>query len=310
MLKTTKRTKTRIAVNSGTYTENPPNNNTICTEKLLVNEEKSNLQIGTHVFVKPKSTLTKSIIHDTEFYNIKLVQIFTSNPRNGLPLKIDYDSLKTVDVEIVVHSPYLVNAIWKETESSMSIFKRDVELASKVSKYYVVHLPKLVSAYMPDIISTIKKLAKICDSYEVTLCIEHIASTDFTLVSHWNSFCDLLYADDISVKLVIDTAHLWANGIDIRDTSAVSRFFKHFTHIDKVAILHFNGNLHEISSHRDEHELIASKSDNIWGGKNMSDGYTVFVKYAKKYNWKVILEINADDSCDAVSSTLNMLRKS
>ena len=93
------------------------------------------------------------------------------------------------------------------------------------------------------------------------------------------------------LKVCLDTAHLFAAGIDLRQTNSVSKLIndlKQFNLLSKLVCLHLNDCASDLGSHRDLHAKIGE-------GKIGLEGLKLFINQKEFQNLPLILEVPGDN---------------
>ena len=267
------------------------------------------------VLIQDKPTLKKAVERDIEKFGLTCAQIFLAGPRSNVISKEIKENVQRLykKMPIIVHSPYTLASLWTNTDAYLPKLEEQLSYMKNIfSEDLVVHLPSDVSGKIDNVIKVVKQVISLFEKYNVNMCLEHVASSMLNTVKSWNTFCTKLFTaiDSDHLKLVIDTAHLWASGLDITTYDVTEDWLKSFKYIDKIEVLHLNGISCDLGSRRDKHQIVMCKEDKIWGqGITYKDsGLRSFLQMAKKKNWVVILEINVGNVKD-LDNVLDTLKK-
>jgi len=280
--------------------------------------------LGIHVD-KKKSTLHESIQYELDELGINACQIFTHNPRSGVQTNIEPDKIKKVthDIDLYVHSSYVTVSIWnvnnknKDEKKSINILQRfESELiASKKinANCYVVHISKKLPE---EIVETMQIIKPIVKRNKVKIGLEMIASkSDNKTYETPEKINNLLYLLDQENKndnkwygIVVDTAHIWAAGIDITDYKQMDNWLNLIKKKNKILLFHVNGSFHDRCCGKDKHAIPLSSEDKIWHNTQYKkSGLYALVNFATKNTIAMILEVKLNDP-NEVKKCINMIK--
>lgn len=190
---------------------------------------------------------------------IKIIQMFLSNPQGWKKPdpREDIEELKASDVEIVVHSPYLINLCAGNNRiriPSRKILNQTLEAAGEVDAMAVVVHGGFVSEDEPPELG-IERWSKALAQVEsdVPIYIENTASGDRAVAREVEMIGRLWEAiGDTGVGFCLDTCHAWAAGEPLEEL--VPRVMAATGRID---LLHCNGSRDPFDSRRDRHEILS-----------------------------------------------------
>ncbi|EKD52699.1 MAG: hypothetical protein ACD_61C00271G0006, partial [uncultured bacterium] len=97
--------------------------------------------------------------------------------------------------------------------------------------------------------------------------------------------------NDPRLKICLDTAHLFAAGVDLRSLSAIKELvqeLKDLKLLDRLVCLHLNDCTSELNSHRDLHA-------NIGEGKIGLEGLKLFINRKELIHLPLILEVPGEN---------------
>jgi len=197
-------------------------------------------------------------LQEAEQRSIKILQMFISNPQGWKKPdpREDAEELKASDVEIVVHSPYLINLCAGNNRiriPSRKILNETLEAAADVGALAVVVHGGFVSDDEPPELGIErwqKALAQV--ESDIPIYIENTASGD-RAVARRIEMIDRLWdaIGDTGVGFCLDTCHAWAAGESF--DSLVDRVMAATGRID---LIHCNGSRDPFDSSRDRHENL------------------------------------------------------
>jgi deoxyribonuclease IV len=187
-----------------------------------------------------------------------LVQIFLSNPQSWkkpLP-RDDADELRTAEIPLYVHSPYLINVCADNNRvriPSRKILQDTCDAATEVGAAAVVVHGGHVTGEAPQEEGLIRwrKALESLDT-EVPLFIENTAGGDRALARRVDWLAKLWgEIGEFGIGLVLDTCHFWAGGEP--PDELVPRVMEATGRIDLV---HANDSKDPFDSRRDRHENL------------------------------------------------------
>jgi endonuclease IV len=278
------------------------------------------LILGIHVnkdIISPKETITSHIISaikEAKDYGIELraIQIFIANPRTGKPT-IETDSAQYKELKLytehhpeiffVIHSPYTTTSLWNLDSKSHNYAAYTMRDELRVSndagfRGVIIHLS---SEPLIDVIKNLPAIIPKTRSY-IYLESAHVKPNK----SHFESPEKLAklfiqIREKVDPKLTyfgfcLDTAHLWATGVNISSAKDAAKWIEGLKSIHKILppeniMIHLNGSKHECGDGIDAHAELMSNDDKIWGKLSYKDsGLAQFIAYAKEFNIPCILE--------------------
>lgn len=246
------------------------------------------LHIKKNYFNINHENLTESIISETQDYGIDCVQIFTHGPRNFSRVNLDIDILKKTSLKIYSHSPYpAISSLniadyEKMQKKHIDLYKNYVDLTNDIPQFkgFVVHLPKNTPT---NITRSINELKNIFTNKNNPIILEMRAMKirngySYILTDELNELSDSLKKTYCEWGLCIDTAHLWAGGIDV--AKKWDKWYNKLTPYtkSKIRLFHLNGALSKLyETGKDKHIIPFSKEDGIWGDiipESMRDAFS------------------------------------
>jgi len=208
----------------------------------------TDLKIGAHV--PAADPLGEAFARDAE-----VVQIFVSNPqqwKKPIP-RADAEVLRESEIDIYVHSPYLLNLASPNNRvriPSRKLLAQTVEASALIgAKGVIVHGGSVGPDEDLDV--GFERWFKALDSFEVTVpvLIENTAGKGNTVMQDLDNYGPLWAAiGDFNVGVCLDTCHAWAAGADL--AAAVGRITQY---TGGIALVHGNDSRDPLGSHRDRH---------------------------------------------------------
>lgn len=262
---------------------------------------------------KEASTMEDAIIRDIDTLGLNSAQIFTHGPRFIVKNKVNYEAVKKVvsNINLSVHSPYpMVAALKMASEKSDYIAKfTEQAVACKNCGAWgiVIHISKIASEI---IAASMKLLMPIAKKYGIKIIIEMIATRPSI-----NTYESPEKINKVT-KLIgkgpwgwcIDTAHIWAAGINVKSYENMSAWLKKIEEPGKIVMFHLNGSSADMGNGKDKHEIAFGPDDKIW--KNIEpnvSGVKAITEFSLKYRVVIICEINRGSEKNVVES-LNIIK--
>ena len=273
-------------------------------------------KIGFHVSKKSevlntpiRKTMLDAIKQDTEL-DINAIQIFNSGPRNSRINKMDYSTIaefcENQDINLYVHSNYISVGIFNLTKenydtpkmkSTIKNITDQMTASDKLnSKGFVVHISKKT----PDeIIETLKILYQHIKKFKTPFILEQPAKkSDHELTYETpekiNNLTQLIKKNipKLNWGWCLDTVHLWSGGIDMNNYDTVKKYFKDIKYPKYIKLFHLNGGSKNIfNTGKDLHIIPFSNKDDIFTNQTKKSPINIIVKFAKKNNIDIIMEI-------------------
>ncbi len=242
---------------------------------------------------------------------LKCVQIFTHGPRGKQPINLDYDALSKLPVDIYVHGAYVTAGVWSHLSYIRHIAK-NLEVCQRIgAKGFIIHLPKQPPRQVADTMRHISK--KIKSTVPILLEISAMRSdaNTYETPEKINALCDAM--PNMNWGICIDTAHLWAAGIDLSIDMSWTRWFHALSPaaVARVKLIHLNGaQAVNFATGNDRHMVPLSADDAIWGKLDHGDierlrqsSLAHMIQDCKKKGIPMICEMHgtADESADLVT---------
>jgi endonuclease IV len=242
------------------------------------------------------------------------VQVFANVPQTGAPiLAKNIENITSIakKCRLYIHTPYVER--FKEDEKNLQKSYDYLDIATKVGAVGLVyHIPK---APIADIVSIIDRLVFIKHklSSNVKILMEQPAykagANTYEQPEKLNKLikaCSKFRVEDLG--FVLDTAHIYASGVDIRDYKVASDYLNKIEEFNRIDLLHLNGNEIKNDVCKDKHTVPLSDADKIWGGIEWSDsGCKAFFSKFIANGKDVIFEVKQDHQ---IAEVYEMLRSS
>ena len=266
-----------------------------------------------------------------------LIQCFISDPIGHKTIKIlDSDilniknTLNKFNMNIIIHSPYVLNfarefkldsyrgslgsaksiSSKQERDSSswwIKTLKTELQYASKIgAKGCVIHFGKYLHldkhSAIENMVNSLKYIIETIPKnvyiYLETSCGQgsELGYTLEEFAEIYNQFTD---NEKESIKICIDTCHIFVAGYDISKTNKFDQFLIEFDKLigkQFIKLIHLNDSKKPLESHVDRHDLIGK-------GYIGLDGLKHVYKWAMENKIDVILETGGED--DEIPSLLN-----
>jgi len=254
---------------------------------------------GVHIHTKTYQELRKTLKYCSEI-GCTHIQMFNENIAEPSIIK---PLLKTYNLKLVIHSPYIINIAspfdihaWRTKYLLM-----EVENSIKNGAFgLIIHLGKgmglpLNVAY-DNMYKILHLVSKIINKRNFEIYLENTAGQGTELcdrIDELSIFFSKIIANPKmkNIKICLDTCHLFAAGYDLSSTKVIKDFIEKFDKsigIDRIGLMHVNDSLHDIGSHKDRHTNIG---DGFIGVK----GLKYFYQYFSKKNIPGILETPVRD---------------
>lgn len=257
------------------------------------------MKIGAHVSsAKPFSD---SVLRAKEI-GCECMQIFANPPQRWNPMPIldseiskFVESNKKYDINpIIIHGIYLVNLASNNSffyEQSIKSLVDDMQKAAKLSALGVnFHIGSTKGAEMKSVMhkveAAIKKILELSPKGPY-LIIENSAGAGNIIGDTIEEIAEIINAvKSDRVKVLIDTAHAFESGYDLKNESGIEKFISSFEKeigLEKLVGFHLNDSATALNSNRDRHADIGK------GGIGL-DAFKIIINHPKLKNLFGILE--------------------
>jgi deoxyribonuclease-4 len=237
-----------------------------------------------------------------------LIQCFISDPIGKKTLKIlDSDilniknTLNKYDMNMIVHSPYILNFAreFKLDSWWIKTLKTELNYVSKIgAKGCVIHFGKYLHLdkhiAIENMVNSLKYIIETIPRdvyiYLETSCGQgsELGYTLEEFAEIYNQFTD---NEKESIKICIDTCHIFVAGYDITNNKGFDSFIYEFDKLiglQYIKLIHLNDSNKPLESHVDRHDLIGK-------GYIGFDGLKYVYEWAMKNKIDVILETGGEN---------------
>ena len=249
-------------------------------------------------------------------WNANIMQVFIGNPLQGMKPTVYktymgefgeqiHDYLIKNNVKLVIHSPYILNfASPKNNYFGIDHIIKELEISDFIGSIgCVLHVGKFVVADDEDsgienMYNNIKSILQSRKSKSCTskLIIETAAGqgtellTDIKdLANFYNRFTN---NEKTKLGICVDTAHIWATGVDLSTPAKVKEYFNEFNKLfgkDALTLIHLNNSKVALGCCKDRHANIIGIT-----GKIPVKSLKQVVLIGKQMNVPLILETPSD----------------
>lgn len=245
-------------------------------------------------------------IKRAEEIGCECMQIFANPPQRWNPVPIPESEIerflelnrKAKIDPIIIHSIYLVNFASENPffyEASIKSLIDDMKKAKALGALGVnTHLGstkgKEFSEVKEKVVSAIKEILTATDD-SVSFIIENSAGAGNIIGDTIEEIAEIITnLESKRVKVLIDTAHVFESGYDLRTPESIEAFIEKFDKLiglDKLVGFHFNDSISALNSKRDRHADIGE-------GELGLDLFHRLVTHPKLQNKFAILETPQD----------------
>jgi deoxyribonuclease-4 len=231
-------------------------------------------------------------------------QIFVTNPRSGKPTVSDVEAVEikqyvaAANLNLYVHSSYLTNPWGEKPGLGKHLARLELGLADAVgARGLIVHLPRKTPAQIAE------SIAEILEGSTGVLYLEinsYTASDNtYETPEKINALLAVIRAklppaDHKRIGVTVDTAHLWAAGVDVSTRHGAIEWCGRFDVIigDHPVLVHLNDQIHQCGDGRDEHAPLTYGT--IWSETKMDGGLGIILEWAVEHSHDAILERKSD----------------
>jgi deoxyribonuclease-4 len=248
---------------------------------------------GIHIRGKKKLELKQAFKY-AKTVGCKYVQMFNENIENPTYIK---KKLKDYDLKLIVHSPYIINIASPFDPKSWKMKYLLIEIENSVKNGaigIVIHMGKSLDLPVKQAYNNMFQNLKYACSRKPQKFIIYLETTagqgtelcyNITdLGDFYNRIKNVSFMK--SVKICLDTCHIFCAGYDIRNKKSIEKFLKEFdlvVGINNIGLIHLNDSLNDLGTNLDRHT-------NIGQGYIGSLGLKIFYKFFAKMKIPAILE--------------------
>lgn len=272
-------------------------------------------KVSSVVDEKESSELEDAIIRDLTPYGLNSAQIFTYGPKFFVKNNYNGKAIKKVtkNKHLSVHSAYPTTRMWKNADEKSKKYIDDQMISCKDvgADYLVIHITKVFADDASEIMTTmVKPLAK---KNKVVAVLEMVASkadpdTTYETPEKLDNLTTLIGAKEKWWGWCVDTAHIWAAGVDVKSYKNMKSWLDRLTYKDKILMFHLNGSHEVLGGGKDKHAIPFAPEDNIWSDVEPKEsGVRAIVEFAVERDIPIICEINRGTS-DWCKKSLGIIR--
>lgn len=258
---------------------------------------------------KTELKLSKAIVRDTTALNLNIIQINLFGPRGWKQNNYSVEEIKKVTndppLDIYVHSAYATTSVWKNRNAGF--FRAQLAACAEINAMgLVLHVNKIAPKIIADVMKTILiPIAKDLNSRIILEMVSAKSCEDTYETPEKLNYVTKLIGINKYWGWCIDTAHIFASGVDITTDTKMRTWINK---LDFIPVLfHLNGNFKGRGSGKDEHAIAGNHDDKIWKDQPFKkSGIYSVIDYAIKKDISVILEINKGSEKD-VRSLINKI---
>lgn len=258
--------------------------------------------IGGHVSIA--GGLPKAIGHTLKIGG-NCLQIFAGSPRlwfrkpfPNAEVKAFLDGQKENHLgPVFIHALYLVNLASANPdlfEKSINSLVMDLQNGALIRSAGVIvhigsHLGAGFDAVKDQVVAAIERI--LAQTEGCDLILENAAGQNGKIGSPEELAYLITTVNDLRLKVCLDTAHLFASGIDLRNPVLTNKFtqeLKDFDLLKRLIVIHLNDCSSDLGSHRDLHA-------NLGEGKIGLDGLKTFITQKEFIDLPLILEVPGEN---------------
>lgn len=269
---------------------------------------------------KKTMALNESIKLDLNTFKTNAVQIFTHNPQNGKAIATEDAEIKaTAELiaetksTLVVHGPYNLLKYFNDPsliEAKLPMFEQQFVVAKAFKSIGIVFHIGINT--VEQVVNAMKHFTPLAKKYGVPVLLESIAiksrpGITYEQLDQVNKLTEILGPNNKSWGWCIDTAHLWALGVDVKNFAPMENWLNGVKHPQKIQLFHLNGSARDKGTGRDEHETPFCAADKIWKGtKPVESGLAAVANFAKVHSVPIILELK-HGNVDEINDVLDII---
>lgn len=198
---------------------------------------------------------------------------------------------------VFIHALYLVNLATQNPEmleKSINSLVMDLQNGARIGSSGVIihigsHLGSGFDSVKDQVAASLQRLVGLTENCD--LILENAAGQNGKIGSLEELSFLIKAVDSPRIKVCLDTAHLFAGGVDLRNEESVENLIsklKDLGLLDKLVCLHLNDCASDLDSHRDIHA-------NIGEGKIGLEGLKIFINREELIHLPLILEVPGEN---------------
>ena len=271
------------------------------------------MKFGAHISsAKPFSD---AIIRAQEV-GCECMQIFANPPQRWNPVEISAGEIErfnklNIDAKInpiIIHSIYLINLASNNPfyyEQSIKSLIDDMQKAAKIGAIGTnVHIGSTKGTELKELMKKITAaIKKILDETpkKIDFVIENSAGAGNVIGDTIEEIAEIVWAvKSPRVKVLIDTAHAFESGYDLKMPAAIEKFLTNFEReigLDKLVGFHLNDSKTAIDSHSDRHadlgqgEIGLGTFEYLARHPKLKDKFGILETPQENMDWKKQIDI-------------------
>ncbi len=266
------------------------------------------LAIGVHLSIS--KGLFKAL-DQAKSLDSSAMQVFIRNPRGYAKKILDLEEVEEFIkkrkeygiTSLIIHGSYLLNIASSDKkirDRSISAIIEDLKLSSQVAaEYYVLHFGSNPNR-LEGLNIMRESLAAIFKNFDFKplILLENTAGEGNKLGWEIEDFEVIINGNKRRIGICLDSAHLFASGIDLNKNIELDNFLNEFDRkigISSIKLLHVNDSKTICCSKRDRHAHIGE-------GFIKSKGISNFINHPKLKMLPIILETPKDKEKDDIKN--------
>ncbi len=198
---------------------------------------------------------------------------------------------------VFIHALYLVNLASANPElfeKSITSLIMDLQNGSRIHAAGVIihigsHLGNGFEGIKDQLVAAFERI--LAETESCDLILENAAGQNGKIGSLEELSFLVSKIDSPRLKICLDTAHLFAGGVDLRNVEVIDKLIgdlKKFNLLKKLACIHLNDCASDLGSHRDVHA-------NLGEGKIGLEGLKAFINHDETKHLPLLLEVPGDN---------------
>jgi len=262
------------------------------------------MKFGAHVSSRQPFSEASQRGHDI---GCECIQIFANQPQRWNPLEIPpaeitkfKENMKKYDISpVIIHSIYLVNLAASNPffyEASIKSLTDDMKKAEALGALGIAaHIGSTKGANLEDVVhKVVDAINKVLfETKETNFIIENSAGAGNVIGDTLEEIGGIIkLINSKRMKVIIDTAHAFESGYDIKSEEGLNNFINKFDMeigLDRLVGFHFNDSKTVINSKRDRHADIGK-------GELGLEAFKQIIRHPKLKDKFAILETPQDET--------------
>lgn len=242
------------------------------------------MKFGAHVSSRQPFSEAPNRGHDI---GCECIQIFANQPQRWNPLEISpleitkfKENMKKYDISpVIIHGIYLVNLATNNPffyEASIKSLTDDMKKAEALDALGIAaHIGSTKGADLKDVVHRVVDAINkvLSETKEANFIIENSAGAGNIIGDTLEEIAEIINkVNNPRMKVIIDTAHAFESGYDIKSKEGLNDFINKFEKeigLDRLVGFHFNDSKTVINSKRDRHADIGKGEIGIESFRNI-----------------------------------------